>query len=99
HLGVAQLPQYRILPEHKQTAASSNGWQAGQTGGPFLFTQAMLYTSTVATYLRGDWYRDWGSVEQYHRFVPADKAPNADVEQGVVTVSGWSRQGPIRALP
>ena len=99
HLGVAELPQYRIMPEHKQTAASSNGWQASEAGGPFLFTQAMLYTSTVPTYLRGDWYRDWGSVEQYHRFVPADQAPNAVVDQGVRTVRGWSRQGPIRALP
>ncbi|MDD4867163.1 MAG: arabinosyltransferase domain-containing protein, partial [Mycobacterium sp.] len=99
HLGVAELPRYRILPDHKQTAASSNGWQAGEAGGPFLFTQAMLYTSTVPTYLRGDWYRDWGSVEQYHRFVPADQAPGAAVEQGLITVPGWSRQGPIRALP
>jgi arabinosyltransferase A len=31
--------------------------------------------------------------------VPSDQAPNADVEQGVMTVNGWSRQGPIRALP
>ncbi|MDR3654804.1 MAG: arabinosyltransferase domain-containing protein [Mycobacterium sp.] len=99
HLGVAELPQYRLLPDHKQTAASSNGWQAGEAGGPFLFTQAMLSTSTVSTYLRGDWYRDWGSVEQYHRFVPADQAPSAVVDQGVMTVRGWSRQGPIRALP
>ncbi|MGF2952876.1 arabinosyltransferase domain-containing protein [Mycobacterium sp. THU-M116] len=99
HLGVAELPDYRIMPEHKQTAASSNGWQAGEAGGPFLFTQAMMYTSTVSTYLRGDWHRDWGSVEQYHRLVPAEKAPNAAVVQGVTTVPGWSRQGPIRALP
>ncbi|WP_407685377.1 arabinosyltransferase domain-containing protein [Mycobacterium sp. HUMS_1102779] len=99
HLGVAELPDYRIMPEHKQTAASSNGWQAGEAGGPFLFTQAMMYTSTVSTYLRGDWHRDWGSVEQYHRLVPADKAPNAAVVQGVTTVPGWSRKGPIRALP
>jgi arabinosyltransferase A len=99
HLGVAELPQYRLMPDHKQTAASSNGWQASEAGGPFLFTQAMLYTSTVSTYLRGDWYRDWGSVEQYHRLVPADQAPDAVIEQGVMTVRGWSRQGPIRALP
>ena len=99
HLGVAELPQYRILPEHKQTAASSNGWQAGETGGPFLITQALLRTSTISTYLRGDWYRDWGSVEQYSRLVPADQAPDAAIEQGVITVPGWSRQGPIRALP
>ncbi len=99
HLGVAELPEYRILPEHKQTAASSNGWQAGEKGGPFLFTQAMLYTSTVSTYLRGDWYRDWGSVERYYRLVPADQAPNAAIRQGVTVVPGWSRKGPIRALP
>ncbi|OBG29933.1 arabinosyltransferase domain-containing protein [Mycobacterium sp. 852002-51057_SCH5723018] len=99
HLGVAELPQYRILPDHKQTAASSNGWQASEAGGPFLFTQTMLRTSTISTYLRGDWYRDWGSVEEYFPLVPADQAPAAVVEQGVITVRGWSRQGPIRALP
>lgn len=99
HLGVAELPQYRILPDHKQTAASSNGWQASEAGGPFMFLQTMLRTSTIATYLRGDWYRDWGSVEQYFRLVPADQAPDAVIEQGVMTVHGWSRQGPIRALP
>ncbi len=99
HLGVAELPGYRILPDHKQTAASSNGWQAGEAGGPFLFAQTLLRTSTVSTYLRGDWYRDWGSVEQYYPLVPSDQAPNAVVEQGVMTVNGWSRQGPIRALP
>jgi arabinosyltransferase A len=99
HLGVAELPQYRILPDHKQTAASSNGWEAGEDGGPFLFTQAMMVTSTISTYLSGDWYRDWGSVEQYYLLVPADQAPDAVVEQGVTTVRGWSRQGPIRALP
>jgi arabinosyltransferase A len=99
YLGIAELPQYRLLPDHKQTAASSNGWEAGEDGGPFLFTQALLVTSTVSTYLRGDWYRDWGSVEKYYALVPADQAPDAVVERGVTTVRGWSRQGPIRALP
>ncbi|HXO78634.1 MAG TPA: arabinosyltransferase domain-containing protein [Mycobacterium sp.] len=99
HLGVAELPDYRILPDHKQTASSSNGWEASGTGGPFLFTQVLLRTSTISTYLRGDWYRDWGSVEQYYRLVPSDQASNAVIEQGVMTVNGWSRQGPIRALP
>jgi arabinosyltransferase A len=99
HLGVAELPDYRILPDHKQTASSSNGWEASETGGPFLFTQVLLRTSTISTYLRGDWYRDWGSVEQYFPLVPSDQAPNAVIEQGVQTMYGWSRQGPIRALP
>lgn len=99
HLGIAELPEYRILPDHKQTAVSSNLWQAASTGGPFMFTQGLLWTSTISTYLSGDWYRDWGSVEQYHRLVPAGQAPEAVVQQGVITVPGWSRQGPIRALP
>ena len=99
HLGVAQLPAYRLLPDHRQTASSSNGWQAGEAGGPFLITRAMQRTSTISTYLRGDWYRDWGSIEQYYPLVPTDQAPQAVIEQGVMTVRGWSRQGPIRALP
>ncbi|WP_428339700.1 arabinosyltransferase domain-containing protein [Mycobacterium sp.] len=99
HLGVAELPDYRIQPDHKQTSASSNLWQASKSGGPFLFTQALMWTSTVPTYLNGDWYRDWGQVEQYHRWLPDDVAPIAAIQQGVTTVYGWSRQGPIRALP
>jgi arabinosyltransferase A len=59
----------------------------------------MLRTSTISTYLRGDWHRDWGSVEKYYPLVPAGDAPVGAIEQGVITVPGWSRQGPIRALP
>ncbi|MGV0792098.1 arabinosyltransferase domain-containing protein [Mycolicibacterium sp. XJ1819] len=99
HLGVAELPEYRVLPNFKQVVSSSNMWQSAQDGGPFLFIQALLRTSTVPTYLRGDWYRDWGSIERYHRVVPADEAPDAAVEQGTARVFGWSRNGPIRALP
>jgi arabinosyltransferase A len=99
HLGVAELPEYRILPNHKQVVVSSNQWQSAGAGGPFLFIQALLTTSTVPTYLRDDWYRDWGSIERFDRVVPADQAPNAVVEQGSITVHGWTRLGPIRALP
>jgi arabinosyltransferase A len=99
HLGIAELPEYRIQPDHKQTSASSNLWQASKSGGPFLFTQELMWTSTVPTYLNGDWYRDWGQVEQYHRWLPDDVAPLAAVRQGAAEVYGWSRQGPIRALP
>lgn len=99
HLGIAELPEYRIMPDHKQTAASSNLWESSEDGGPFLITQAMLWTSTIPTYLRDDWYRDWGAVEAYHRLIRAAEAPAAAVRQGAVTVPGWSRSGPIRALP
>jgi arabinosyltransferase A len=99
HLGVAELPDYRILPNFKQTVVSSNMWQATDKGGPFMFIQALLRNSTVPSYLRNDWYRDWGSIERYERLVPEAQAPNAVVEQGSEQVFGWSRPGPIRALP
>jgi arabinosyltransferase A len=99
HLGVAELPEYRILPNFKQVVVSSKQWQSAEGGGPFLFIQALLNTSTVPTYLRDDWYRDWGWIERYNRFVPASAAPNAVIDQGSTRVFGWSRSGPIRALP
>ncbi|MFS0899789.1 arabinosyltransferase domain-containing protein [Mycolicibacterium litorale] len=99
HLGVAELPEYRILPNFKQVVASSNQWQSAEDGGPFLFIQALLRTATIPTYLRDDWYRDWGSIERYIRLVPRDEAPDAVIEEGSKRVFGWSRGGPIRALP
>jgi arabinosyltransferase A len=99
HLGVAELPEYRILPNFKQMVSSSNQWQSAADGGPFLFIQALLRTSAIPTYLRGDWYRDWGAIERYIRVVPRDEAPNAVIEEGSKRVFGWSRGGPIRALP
>ncbi|MDX1889587.1 arabinosyltransferase domain-containing protein [Mycolicibacterium sp. 050158] len=99
HLGVAELPEYRILPNAKQVVVSSNQWQSADDGGPFLYIQALLRTSTVPSYLSGDWYRDWGSIERYDRIVPASVAPTVAVDQGTETVFGWTRRGPIRALP
>lgn len=99
HLGVAEVPQYRILPNLKQVVVSSNMWQSARAGGPFLFIQALLTTATVPTYLNHDWYRDWGAIERYIRVVPAVQAPNAVIDQGSQRVYGWSRNGPIRALP
>ncbi|WP_454561883.1 arabinosyltransferase domain-containing protein [Mycobacterium haemophilum] len=99
HLGVAELAKYRVLADHDQVVVSSNLWQAARAGGPFLFIQALLTTSTIPSYLRNDWYRDWGSVERYDRVIPADRAPSAVIDEGSVTVWGWARSGPIRALP
>ena len=99
HLGVAELPQYRILPNLKQVVVSSNMWQSARAGGPFLFIQALLTTATVPTYLRDDWYRDWGALERYIRVVPAAQSPDAVIEEGSKRVFGWNRNGPIRALP
>jgi arabinosyltransferase A len=99
HLGVAELPEYRILPNFKQAVVSSNHWQSAEDGGPLLITRALLRSDSVPSYLRDDWYRDWGAIERYERLVPGSRAPNAVVDQGSTTVRGWTRIGPIRALP
>jgi arabinosyltransferase A len=99
HLGIAEVPRYRIMPDHKQTVTSSNMWESVDAGGPFLLTTALLRSVTIPTYLRNDWYRDWGAIERYDRLVPQSEAPDAVVEQGSVAVPGWRRVGPIRALP
>jgi arabinosyltransferase A len=99
HLGVAELPEFRVMPSFKQTVVSSNMWESVEDGGPFLFTQALLRSSTIPTYLRNDWYRDWGSIERYQRYVSRDDAPDAVIDEGFTRVLGWSRSGPIRALP
>lgn len=99
HLGVAQLPEYRILPNLKQTVVSSNQWESSEDGGPLLVTKALLRSDSVPSYLRDDWYRDWGAIERYYRLVPASQAPDAVVDQGSATVNGWARKGPVRALP
>jgi arabinosyltransferase A len=99
HLGVAELPEFRVMPSFKQTVVSSNMWESVEDGGPFLFTWALLRSSTIPTYLRNDWYRDWGSIERYERIVSSKDAPNAAIDVGAQRVFGWSRPGPIRALP
>ena len=83
HLGVAELPEYRILPNLKQVVVSSNMWQSAEDGGPFLFIQALLRTATIPTYLRDDWYRDWGSIERYDRVVPESTGPRRRRRRGL----------------
>ncbi len=66
HLGVAELPEYRILPNLKQIVVSSNQWQSarGRRSVP-VHPGAAAHLDSVPTYLRDDWYRDWGAIERY----------------------------------
>ena len=73
HLGVAELPDYRIhaRPQADRRRRRTCG-RPSKSGGPFLFTQALMWTSTDPDAIcSGDWYRDWGQIERYHRLVPA----------------------------
>lgn len=91
--GVAELPEYRILPDRSGAAAHSPVMDAFG-GGPLGWQQLVMSAQVVPTYLRDDLDRDWGSLE---RFTPLDpSATPAELSVGTVTRSGWETEGPIR---
>ncbi|MFH5230347.1 arabinosyltransferase domain-containing protein [Antrihabitans spumae] len=93
HDGVAEVPDYRILPD-RVGADSTNAWQDNIGGGPLGWTGLLLTAESVPTYLDDDWRRDWGSLE---RLTPFDKdAVPAQVGVTVTTRSGTWTPGPIR---
>ncbi|WP_460721664.1 arabinosyltransferase domain-containing protein [Nocardia heshunensis] len=95
HDGVAEVPQWRILPDRVGQDAS-NAWQDDIGGGPLGWTGLLLKSETRPTYLKHDWSRDWGALEQFTPYVPdAKKAPTLDVT--VQTRSGLAKDSPIKA--
>ncbi|MBD0322011.1 MAG: arabinosyltransferase [Aldersonia sp.] len=91
--GVAEVPEYRILPD-RTGADATNAWQDDVGGGPLGWTELLLSAETIPTYLDDDWRRDWGSLE---RFTPLDtSAVPASVSVSTATRTGLWRPAPIR---
>ncbi|MGW5314405.1 arabinosyltransferase domain-containing protein [Nocardia thailandica] len=93
HNGVAEVPQWRILPDRVGSDAS-NAWQDDIGGGPLGWTGLLLKSQTVPSYLSHDLGRDWGSLE---RFTPYVDAVPAEIGVTQQTVSGRLKEPPIRA--
>ncbi|MGW3481650.1 arabinosyltransferase domain-containing protein [Rhodococcus indonesiensis] len=91
--GVAEVPEYRILPD-RVGADSTNGWQDDIGGGPLGWIPLLLTAETVPTYLNHDWDRDWGSLERYAPIDPS--ATPAEITTEDVVRWGWWTPGPIR---
>ncbi|WP_430335566.1 arabinosyltransferase domain-containing protein [Rhodococcus sp. ACT016] len=92
HEGVAEVPQYRILPD-RGGAVSTNLWQDHFGGGPLGWTDQLLTARTIPSYLNHDWRRDWGEIEQ---FEPRDdSAAPADVTTVTERRSGLWNPGPM----
>lgn len=75
HLGVAEIPEYRILPD-RPGAIMTSLWQDHFGGGPLGWIDLTTTSRTIPTYLAGDWDRDWGGLEQY-----THRDPNAEPAQ------------------
>lgn len=94
HDGVAEVPEWRILPDRVGSDAS-NAWQDDIGGGPLGWTGLLLKSQTIPSYLDDDWARDWGSLEKFTPYVPAAEPAHLDVT--VETRSGMAKDAPIRA--
>lgn len=63
-------------------------------GGPLGITELLVKASTVPTYLKDDWFRDWGALQRLTPYYP-DATP-AEVDLGSATRSGWWTPAPLR---
>lgn len=86
HLGVMEMPQWRILPDHFGAEANSPVMDAAG-GGPLGIIDLLYEARTVPSYLKDDWTRDWGSLQQLRPLV-ADAQP-AHLNVGTITGNGW----------
>lgn len=78
--GVAQTPNYRVLPGRNGASITST-WQNHEGGGPLGWTQLMLDSRVIPSYLDGDWDRDWGSLEQYAPLDPGTTPAEVDITE------------------
>ncbi|MFI1914776.1 arabinosyltransferase domain-containing protein [Nocardia sp. NPDC020380] len=91
--GVAEVPNYRILPDRPLAVSSTDTWQSEENGGPLGWTEMLAKSTTVPTYLKDNWDRDWGSLERYDQYYDA-KAAQLDTH--TVTRSGLWSPGKLR---
>ncbi|OBA69076.1 arabinosyltransferase [Mycobacterium sp. 1554424.7] len=91
--GVDEAPKWRILPDRFGAEANSPVMD-NNGGGPLGVTELLAKATTMATYLKDDWSRDWGSLQRLTPYYP-DAQP-AQLQLGVATRSGLWNPAPLR---
>jgi len=91
--GVTEVPKWRILPDRFGADANSPVMD-NIGGGPLGISELLFRASTVPTYLRSDWFRDWGALQRLVLFYPA--AVPARLDLGTEVRSGWWSPAPLR---
>jgi arabinosyltransferase C len=91
--GVDEAPKWRILPDRFGAEANSPVMD-NNGGGPLGVTELLLKATTMATYLKDDWSRDWGSLQRLTPYYP-DAGP-ARLKLGTATRSGLWNPSPLR---
>jgi arabinosyltransferase C len=84
--GIAQVPDWRILP-NRLGAADTTMWESHAGGGPLGWSQQLLRSQTLATYLAFDWDQDWGELQRLSPIdpsaVPATPAVTQETHSGM----------------
>ncbi|GBE64132.1 putative arabinosyltransferase C [Mycobacterium sp. MFM001] len=91
--GVIEAPKWRILPDRFGAEANSPVMD-NNGGGPLGVTELLDRATTVPTYLKDDWSRDWGALQQLTPYYP-DATP-ARLDLGSATRSGLWSPAPLR---
>ncbi|SON59932.1 putative arabinosyltransferase C [Mycobacterium simulans] len=91
--GVDETPKWRILPDRFGAEANSPGMD-NNGGGPLGVTELLVHATTVASYLKDDWFRDWGALQRLTPYYP-DAQP-ARLQLGTVTRGGLWNPAPLR---
>ncbi|HEX3546011.1 MAG TPA: arabinosyltransferase domain-containing protein [Mycobacterium sp.] len=91
--GVVEVPKWRILPDRFGAEANSPVMD-NLGGGPLGITELLLRPTTVPSYLKGDWFRDWGELQQLMPYYP--NAQPARLDLGSATRSGLWSPAPLR---
>lgn len=91
--GVTEVPKWRILPDRFGAEANSPVMDY-LGGGPLGITELLVRATPVPTYLRDDWFRDWGALQQLTPWYP--NAEPARIDLGTATRSGLWSPGPLR---
>ncbi len=91
--GVIEAPKWRILPDRFGAEANSPVMD-NNGGGPLGITELLDRATTVPTYLKNDWFRDWGALQQLTPYYPG--AAPARLDLGSVTRSGLWSPAPLR---
>ena len=91
--GVVEVPKWRILPDRFGAEANSPVMD-NLGGGPLGITELLLRATTIPTYLKDDWFRDWGALQQLTPYYP--NAQPARLDLGSATRSGLWSPAPLR---
>lgn len=91
--GVFETPKWRILPDRFGAEANSPVMD-NNGGGPLGVTELLVRATTVATYLKDDWSRDWGGLQRLTPYYP--NAQPAQLQLGIATRSGLWSPAPLR---